>query len=116
MAKELRVSLAIDTRNAAFFNHRDSGDLGRQQRDIMLLLHGHPERDWSLQEISKALHMQISSVSGRCRELKDTGWLDECAPRKCSVSGRRITPVRASGGQMALPLCGERALLRPETV
>lgn len=93
------MSLAVETRNEAFFAVRDDGKLGRQQMAIMLLVHHHPERDWSLQEISKALDMQISSVAGRVNELKRSGWLEEYPKRKCSVTLKTICPVKATTAQ-----------------
>jgi DNA-binding MarR family transcriptional regulator len=93
---------AIQTRNESFFRHRDSGALNAQQTKIMLAIHAHPGRDWSLRELGRATGLEINAVSGRCTELKAIGYLDECPPRSCSVSGRTITPVRASRGQREL--------------
>ncbi len=96
------MNLATQTRNAAFFAHRDSGALGAQQTTVMLAVHAQPQRNWSLRELAKATGYEINAVSGRVNELKTLGYLEECPPRSCSVSGRTITPVRATQTQGAL--------------
>jgi len=93
------ISAATQTRNSAFFAHRDSGGLNKQQTRIMLEVHAHPGRDWSLRELAIATHFDLSAVSGRCTELKALGYLEECPARSCSVSGRTVTPVRARAAQ-----------------
>lgn len=96
------MNLAIATRNENFFRHRDSGALGAQQTRVMLAVHAQPQRNWSLRELAKATGLEINAVSGRVNELKTLGYLEECPPRSCSVSGRTITPVRATQVQGAL--------------
>lgn len=96
------MNLAIATRNENFFRHRDSGKLGEQQTRIMLAVHAQPKRTWSLRELSRATGLEINAVSGRVNELKRIGYLEECPARSCSVSGRTITPVRATCGQKEL--------------
>ena len=98
------MNLAIATRNENFFRHRDSGALGAQQTTVMLAVHALPQRNWSLRELAKATGLEINAVSGRVNELKSMQppYLEECPPRSCSVSGRTITPVRATQAQGAL--------------
>ena len=96
------MSLATDTRNESFFEVRDSGKLGRQQHQIMVLIHHHPDRDWSLQEIAKATGMGINAIAGRVNELKRSGWLEEYPKRRCSLTGRTITPVKVTTAQWEL--------------
>lgn len=96
------MTLATETRNAAFYAHRDSGALGAQQTRIMLSIHAHPGRTWSLREIARITGLEINAVSGRVNELKTLGYLEECPARSCSVSGRTVTPVRVTMGQREL--------------
>lgn len=85
---------STQTRNENFWLHRDSGDLGRQHKAIMVAFHGEgAPQDMSLNEISEATGIRLSSVSGRVNELKKLGWLVEGTPRKDRVTGRKITPL-----------------------
>ena len=96
---------AIETRNANYFEHRDSGRLSAQQRQIMVCLHGGHQADWSLREIQKLTGLDINVVSGRVNELKNSSpfpYLVESQQRKCCITGRTVTPVRINRGQLDL--------------
>lgn len=95
---------AAETRNAAYCELRDSGKLGARQRQIMLALHAASARDFSLQEIAALTGLPINVVSGRVFELKNMQppYLIEGAKRKCSCTGRTVTPVAIYRGQMEL--------------
>ena len=51
-------------------------------------------RDWTLKELSRALRLEITAVSGRVNGLKKAGDLIECPKRHCRITGRFVTPVR----------------------
>lgn len=95
--------LSTQTRNDNFRLHRESGAMGRQHKAIMLAFHreGAP-KDMSLNEISQATGIRLSSVSGRVNELKALGWLSECMPRKDRVTGRKVTPLSLPPTQAVL--------------
>jgi hypothetical protein len=67
------------------------GVLGKQEKRILTALHGdwRPGKDWTLTGIS------INAVSGRVNKLKTVRprYLEECKPRRCSITGRTVTPV-----------------------
>lgn len=47
----------------------------------------------SLKEISDATGIEINAVSGRVNDLKKEGRLEPTTKRKCTITGRLITPV-----------------------
>ena len=49
----------------------------------------------SLQEICDRTNMQINSVSGRVNDLKKSNQVVEASTRKCNITHKTITPVRA---------------------
>lgn len=49
----------------------------------------------SLKEISQKTGIEINAVSGRVNELKKKGMLSPAPKRKCTITGRLITPVVA---------------------
>jgi hypothetical protein len=53
------------------------------------------EMNWSLQEIVILTGLPINAVSGRVNELKNEAsrYLVEAPKRRCSVTGRLVTPV-----------------------
>jgi len=51
----------------------------------------------SLKEISKKTGIEINAVSGRVNELKKSGVLEVLEKRKCSITGRLISPVIITG-------------------
>lgn len=89
----------VETRNEAFFQHRNSGKLGEQQKRIMRAIHEsnarHGKHDHSLREICALTGLGVNAVSGRVNELKNEphNLLVEAPQRKCRVTGHRITPV-----------------------
>ena len=96
---------AITTRNESYFEQRDGGHLNRRQREIMLALHSacaRADRDFSLQEICRLTGLPVNIVSGRVNELKNMHpfpYLIESVQRRCSVTGKTITPVKLNRGQ-----------------
>lgn len=90
---------ATDTRNQAFFQHRNSGKLGEQQKRIMRAIHEsnarHGKHNHTLREICAMTGLPVNAVSGRVNELKKDphNLLKEDTPRQCRVTGHRATPV-----------------------
>lgn len=77
--------------------HRSSGKLGAQAREILEFLAKHTHRDWSRAELADDLDLRLSSVCGRVNELIHGGYLDMAPTRKCQVTGKKIHPVRLKG-------------------
>ena len=96
------MNLSEQTRNQAFYAHRDSGDLTRQQRAVMLFIHGHPGRDWSSKELSKDMDIERSSATARINELEAIGYLQWGIQRRCTITGKTITPIRLPAKQGSL--------------
>ena len=67
------------------------GTVGKQAQKILNLLF--KSNPLSLREIKDKTEIEINAVSGRVNDLKKTGNVVECDKRKCSISGRLITPV-----------------------
>ena len=51
-------------------------------------------KDMTRREIKDATGIEINAVAGRVNALLEQGALVECEPRKCSVTGRMVHPVR----------------------
>lgn len=89
---------AVQTRNDAYFDHRDSGRMGAQQQLILNRIAAsnakYGPHDFSLREIAALTGLDINAVSGRCNDLKKAGLLVESEKRSCRVTGRTITPVK----------------------
>lgn len=92
---------ALETRNEAYFEHRDSGKLTAQQQKIVDRIKAsnakYGPHDFSLQELSANTGLPINVVSGRVHELKERGVLVECMKRKCKVTKKTITPIALAG-------------------
>lgn len=86
-----------ETSLRAYREIRYEGVLGAQERKILLAMHAawRPGRDWSLREIERMTGIAINAVAGRVNSLKNDPpkYLVECAQRRCSITGRTITPV-----------------------
>ena len=62
---------------------------------VRLLKHEYP---LSRREISKATNIELSSVSGRVKELIELDILEEVTMRKCMFSKKLVNPVRLVEG------------------
>lgn len=80
-----------DTSAEAYFDHRDSGALGKQA--VELLKAFQPGRDYSRAELAVATGIRLSAVCGRVNELVKLGVLAEAPVRPCKQTGRTIHPV-----------------------
>jgi hypothetical protein len=90
-----------DTSLDAYRAHRDSGELGAQQRKVMLFFHtfgGQHTRS----ELAEKIPMRLSSVCGRVNELVELGYLTEGPRRLCSVTQRNAHPVKLPPRQLEI--------------
>jgi len=84
-----------DTSIESFLDHRASGKLQAQQREVMLVLYGNRDYPpWSLQELSRYTSIAVHVLSARVNELIKLGYLERCERRKCSVTGKTIRGIR----------------------
>ena len=82
------ASTSIDTYRAI----HSEGRLNNQQTQIMGAVQA--GRDYTLQDLSAALGMPINAVSGRCNELRTAKRLEHGKTRSCSITGRKVHPVK----------------------
>jgi|TARA_Y100000034_G_scaffold131555_1_gene192535 DNA-binding MarR family transcriptional regulator len=50
----------------------------------------------TLKELARQTGFEINAVAGRVNELKKEEFVEECAKRKCRITGRIVTPVTVS--------------------
>jgi Mn-dependent DtxR family transcriptional regulator len=80
-----------DSSIAAYHEHRDSGALSRQKKELLqAVLDG---RDYSRRELAEATGILMSSVCGAVNELIKRGFLVHGPQRKCTITGKTINPV-----------------------
>lgn len=77
-----------------YHQHRDTGRLGKQARELYLFLYSHAHCDWSRTELAEALGIRLSSVCGRINELLNSQHIEESFVRQCRVTGKTVRPVR----------------------
>jgi hypothetical protein len=82
---------------AAYDELRSTGKLNARQRQVMAVIQ--PGRDYSLQELVMLCGLPINCVSGRVKELKDSGQLEHGPTRACSLTHKTIHPVRLPAKQ-----------------
>ena len=84
-------------RNTSIIAYNDLKNSGKQptQKQIILNALKKNVRPMSLQEICDITNMQINSVSGRVNDLKRANQVVEAPTRKCTITRKTITPVRA---------------------
>lgn len=89
-----------ETSLMAYDELKSNGKQSKQTEVILSKLsHG---RDYSLREIQQLTGYEINAVSGRCNDLKKMHMLNECQKRKCTVTGKTITPLRLPQKQESL--------------
>lgn len=93
--------MIADTSLDAYREHQDSGELGAQQKRIMIFFHT-KGGEHTRSEISQLIGMRLSSVCGRVNELIKLGYLIECARRPCKVTRIQAHPVKLPLLQMQL--------------
>ncbi len=62
--------------------------LGNRQRRVLESL---SERDMTNRQLSKSLGWEINSVTGRVKELRDYGKIEEKRKVICEITGRRVS-------------------------
>lgn len=84
-------------RNTSIIAYNDLKISGKQptQKQIILNALKKNVRPMSLQEICDITNMQINAVSGRVNDLKKANQVVEAPTRKCTITRKTITPVRA---------------------
>ena len=78
----------------AYNDLKSSGKQPTQKQIILNTLRDNKE-DMSLQEICDRTNFQINAVSGRVWDLKQENKIVESPSRKCTITRKTITPVRA---------------------
>ena len=76
--------------------HKRSGKLGDQERELLEFLRANPNRNFSRQELHKETSIPLASVCGRINTLVAAGLVDARPNRPCGITGKTITPVRAA--------------------
>jgi len=87
--------------------HNDNEQTGKNADRVSMILHAVRDGgEYTLREISEATGLELGNVSGRVNKMKSDdpdyglGYLEECEPKKCSVTGRTVTPVRLRAKMM----------------
>jgi len=67
---------------------KDTGKLGKLQKEVYLYLLDHPNSTQS--EVSSGLNKQRGSVNPRFGELYSKGLIDSTGKRKCKITGTNV--------------------------
>lgn len=90
-----------DTSLDAYREHRDSGELGAQQRKVMLFFHT-KGGEHTRSELAEKIPMRLSSVCGRVNELVEMGYLVDGPRRACEVTGNPAHVVKLPPKQLEI--------------
>ena len=84
-------------RTTSIIAYNDLKSSGKQptQKQIILDALRKNKKPMSLQEICNRTNFQINAVSGRVNDLKKANQVVEAPTRKCTITRKTITPVRA---------------------
>ena len=84
-------------RTTSIIAYNDLKSSGKQptQKQIILNALRKNKKPMSLQEICDRTNFQINAVSGRVNDLKKSNQVVEARTRKCTITRKTITPVRA---------------------
>ena len=84
-------------RTTSIIAYNDLKSSGKQptQKQIILNTLRENKEPMSLQEICDRTNFQINAVSGRVWDLKQENIIVESPSRKCTITRKTITPVRA---------------------
>ena len=85
----------VRTTSIIAYNDLKSSGKQRTQKQIILNTLRENKKPMSLQEICDRTNFQINAVSGRVWDLKESNQVVEARTRKCSITRKTITPVRA---------------------
>lgn len=88
-AKFVAPSGVRETSKVALREHRATGKLTAQQRCVVAWIRAHADRDWTRQELSKAVGLGINVICGRVNELLKEPHcaLKETRKRECKITG-----------------------------
>jgi hypothetical protein len=75
----------------AYKEHQAAGKVGKQSQYILDTMM--PGRTYSRRELAIASGLELSSVCGRVNELLQIGLVSEASPRRCTVTGKTVSPV-----------------------
>jgi len=76
----------------AYIEHKDTGKLGKQASAVLERMS--PAKDYSRRELASLTGFDLSAICGRVNELLALGMLEELSPRKCSITGKNIHPIK----------------------
>ena len=85
----------VRTTSIIAFNDLKAANKHRTQKQIILDALRENKTPMSLQEICDRTNFQINAVSGRVNDLKKSNQVVEDSTRKCTITRKTITPVRA---------------------
>tara|TARA_Y100001972_G_C7600697_1_gene301018 strand:- start:559 stop:828 length:270 start_codon:yes stop_codon:yes gene_type:complete len=85
----------VRTTSIIAYNELKGSGKQPKQKDIILDVLKKSVSPLSLQEICNKTGFAINAVSGRVNDLKKANQVVEAEKRKCSVTCKTITPVRA---------------------
>jgi len=83
--------MSVQTTSKIAYSEISSEGIRSKQSDKVL--GAVSQKGSSLKEISRDTGIEINAVSGRVNELRKRGYLTNAPRRKCSITGRLITPV-----------------------
>ena len=85
----------VRTTSIIAYNDLKSSNKQPTQKQIILNALRENKKPMSLQEICDKTNFQINAVSGRVNDLKKSNQVVEAKTRKCTITKKTITPVRA---------------------
>jgi hypothetical protein len=80
-----------ETSISAYYQHQQEGKVGAQANAIFGKMQ--VGKDYSRRELSKITNIELNSICGRVAELLAVGLIKESQKRKCSQTGKTISPV-----------------------
>jgi len=80
-----------------YHDHKGSGRLGKQARELIEFMAIHTDRDWSRAELAEQTGLRLSSVCGRVNELIHSRHVEPQPNRRCQITGKTVSPVRLRG-------------------
>ena len=90
---------AVTTSRAAYHQHKGNNFAGQHDCILSKL---RPGKLYSRRQIAKLTHMETSTVSARCFELRDAGMLVICGTLRCPITGINVQAVKLAGAQLEL--------------
>ena len=85
----------VRTTSIIAVNHLKTTKKHKTQKELILDTLRDNKTTMSLQEICDRTNFQINAVSGRVWDLKESNQVVEAPARKCTITRKTITPVRA---------------------